>query len=415
MSHSVSLADYRAALTTRGAAAPVLTSLLARLPVAMIGLALMLYVQRVTGSFAVAGLVSAGNLVGVAVGSVVQGRIMDRLGPTRPLLVVSAMFAVLVAAEIAAVQARGPALTMILLAVAVGVTEPMTGPASRALWTRLLPPGQVRDAAYSYEAISMEVFFILGPGLAGLLVNMPWGGTGVLVGACCMITGSTGFALTRAARGQRPRGDERKSGSPLGALATPGMRSVALAAFGFGALLGMIEVAVPAAAERAGHAAMGGLLLSVMSVSSVVVGVLYGMRPWPRPMYLRLPTLLLVFALLIALLALPRTLLGLTLALLVAGSLITPQSTSHSVALETAAPAGTATEAFGWVITSVTLGAAFGQSVSGQVVESVAPPAAFLVASGVGLLLGALLWSRRRTLLADDRGVSSSTFAGAVS
>ncbi|SFT89402.1 Predicted arabinose efflux permease, MFS family [Actinopolyspora lacussalsi subsp. righensis] len=402
VSHSVSLADYRAALRTRGAAAPVLTSLLARLPVAMIGLALLLYVQRVTGSFGVAGLVSAGNLVGVAVGSVVQGRIMDRLGPTRPLLVVSAVFTGFVAAEIAAVELGGAAVPMIVLAVAVGLTEPMTGPASRALWTRLLPPGRTRDAAYSYEAISMEVFFILGPGIAGLLVNTPWAGTGLLVGACCMVTGSIGFALTPAARRHRPVERSDAVGSLLGALAAPGMRTVALAAFGFGALLGMVEVAVPAAAERAGHAALGGLLLSVLSVSSVVVGVLYGMRPWPRPMYLRLPALLSVFAVLIALLALPETLLGLTVALLVAGTLITPQSTAHSVALEGAAPPGTATEAFSWVITAVTLGSAFGQSVSGQLVELAAPPTAFLVASGIGLVLGALLWFRRRTLLTED-------------
>ena len=54
-------------------------------------------------------------------------------------------------------------------AVVVGLVQPALPGASRALWTRLVPPGRGRDAAYSYEAISLEVFFILGPALAALL------------------------------------------------------------------------------------------------------------------------------------------------------------------------------------------------------------------------------------------------------
>ena len=93
MSSSSSLADYRAALTAPGAVLPAVASAVARLPMAMIGLATLLYVQRVTGSFGVAGLVSAGMLIGVSCGSVVQGRIIDRIGPTRPLLIASGALA----------------------------------------------------------------------------------------------------------------------------------------------------------------------------------------------------------------------------------------------------------------------------------------------------------------------------------
>jgi MFS family permease len=398
MSDSATLVDYRTALTTPGATAPVLTSLLARLPIAMIGLALLLYVQDETGSFASAGVISACALVGVAFGSVLQGRVIDRVGPSVPLAVMSGIFAVLIAMEIAAVEAHGPVALLAALGFAGGIAQPSVGPASRALWGHLLPVGPARSAAYSYEAISMEVFFILGPGLAGLMVALPWPGTGVVVGAVCMIVGSVGFASTRAVRDYRPLPQDQPSGNLLGAIASPGMRTVALAALGFGALLGFVEVAVPAAAERVGAPTVGGLLISVLSISSVIVGLLYGMRPWPRPMHLRLPALLAGFAGLVALLAFPTTLWGLCAMLLVCGTLITPQSTAHSIALEVAAPAGTATEAFGWVVTSVTLGAAFGQSLSGYLVDLSGPPVAFLAAGVVGAGLALLLWARRGTL-----------------
>jgi len=95
VSHSARLADYRAALRTPGAPLAAVGALFARLPIAMLGLSLLLYVQRETGSFAVAGLISAGALTGVASGSVVQGRVMDRRGrPTVPLLVAAGLFAV---------------------------------------------------------------------------------------------------------------------------------------------------------------------------------------------------------------------------------------------------------------------------------------------------------------------------------
>ncbi len=399
---SSSLSDYRAALTTPGAGGPVLTSLLGRLPIAMLGLSLLLYVQRETGTFAAAGMVSAGELVGVALGAVVQGRVMDRVGPSRPLIAMSGVLVVLLTAEIAAIEAHAPTAVLVLLAVLVGIGQPTVPPASRALWTELLPRGKVRDAAFSYEAISMELFFVLGPGLAGLMMALPWPGTGLVAGSACMIAGALGLAGTRAARRQRPHPEDRPSGSALGALGSPGMRTVALAALGFGILVGFLEVGLPAAAERAGHPMAGGLLLSVLSVSSVIVGVLYGVRPWPRPMRLRLPVLLLSFAVLISLLSLPNQLWSLCLLVLAAGSAITPQSTAHSVALDMAAPAGTATEAFAWVVTSVTLGSAVGQSLSGQLVElPTGPPLAFAVASAVGGIFAVLLWLRRGTLASE--------------
>ena len=83
----------------------------------------------------------------------------------------------------------------------VGVVQPALPGASRALWGRLVPAGPLRDAAYNYEAISMEVFFILGPALAALLVAAPWPGTGLLVAGVATVVGTVGFALTGAVRG----------------------------------------------------------------------------------------------------------------------------------------------------------------------------------------------------------------------
>src|SRR5438094_30063 len=108
------LSDYRAALTTPDMAWPVFSSVLARLPIAMIGLSALLYVQRETGSFATAGLVSASGLVGVALGAVAQGRLIDRFGPTRPLLAVSALFAGAMVALTLAIESHAATPVLVL-------------------------------------------------------------------------------------------------------------------------------------------------------------------------------------------------------------------------------------------------------------------------------------------------------------
>ncbi|OZM73460.1 MFS transporter [Amycolatopsis antarctica] len=391
------LADYRVALGVPGSRRPVVSSLLARLPIAMIGISALLYVQHQTGSFATAGLVSASSLVGVSLGSVLQGRLIDRFGPTRPLVITTTIFTIALTALALAIESRGSTALLVTLATAVGLSEPMVGSASRALWGRLLPPGSARNAAYSYEAISMEAFFILGPGFAGLLITAPWPGTGMVVGGLCMITGALSFALSPTVRAWGPA-TERGGGRLLGALAAPGMRTLALAALGFGMVIGFVEVAVPAAATEAGSPAVGGLLLSAWSVSSVAFGVAYSLRPWPRRMGMRLPVLLAAFGACVAILAWPSTLWGLAIAMLAAGALITPQSTSHSAAIEIVAPRNSAAEAFGWVLTAITLGLAFGQSISGYLVEHSGPPAAFLAAAVVAIALAGVVLARRGTV-----------------
>lgn len=396
MSNSASIADFRAVLTTPGARTPVLTSLLARMPIAMVGLSLLLYVQRETRSFAIAGFVSAGTLVGVAIGAVAQGRIMDRHGPTRPLLIMSALFVASSVAEVVAIETARSAPVIVGLGCLIGLTQPMIGSASRALWTHLLPPGPLRNAAFAYEAISLEVFFILGPAIAGVLVAAPWSGTGFVVSAVCMTVGAVGFSLGGVVRIIRP--EPRAPGALLGAMATPGMRTVALAALGFGVTIGFVEVAVPAAATKAGHAPLGGVMLAAWSLISVGFGVYYAAHPWPRQMGLRLPFLLGMFGLCVAPLAIPSDLLGLALLSLVAGMWITPQSTTHSTSIDAVAPPGTATEAFGWVVTAVTLGLAAGQSTSGYLVEHVGVWASFLSAGVAGMLIASVVYLRRSTM-----------------
>lgn len=395
---SVSLADYRSALTVPGATLPVAFSALGRLPIAMYSFATLLYVQRVEGSFAVAGAVSAGSLVGVAIGSVAQGRLMDRRGPSGVLLVGAVLFTLGAVGLVAAIETGSPLPLIVGIALFSGLVMPAMPAATRALWERLVPAGPQREAALGYEAISLEVFFILGPGLAALLASTPWPGTGTAVAVVATAVGAVGFALTAAVRATPPRRPAVRR-TFLGAIGTPGMRTAALTGLGFGLVVGAVELGVPAVATQHGEPWLGGALLSAWSVTSVLVGVLYGMRPWPRALHLRMPVLVAGFGLLVLLMwAAASSLPLLIVAMLLAGGLITPQTTGQSLVVDVVAEPGIQTEAFGWVVTAITVGGAMGQSVAGAVVEAWGSAGAFAVGGFAGVVVGIVLWLRRRTI-----------------
>ena len=58
----------------------VLATLIGRLPIGISGLAILLYVREVTGSFAAAGICTGALALGSAFGAPFQGRLVDRRG-----------------------------------------------------------------------------------------------------------------------------------------------------------------------------------------------------------------------------------------------------------------------------------------------------------------------------------------------
>ena len=80
------LARYRALFQVPHVKRLVLSGLLARLPMGMVGLALLLLVRENGGSYAAAGAVSGAYFIATAIGAPIAGRLVDRRGQARILL-----------------------------------------------------------------------------------------------------------------------------------------------------------------------------------------------------------------------------------------------------------------------------------------------------------------------------------------
>src|SRR5947208_16522832 len=98
------LTSYRRILARPGALRFSLTGLVARLPISMVGLGIVLLVSAATGSYGVAGAVSAAYMFANAGFAILQGRLLDRLGQARVLATASVGFGVMTSLVVWAVQ-----------------------------------------------------------------------------------------------------------------------------------------------------------------------------------------------------------------------------------------------------------------------------------------------------------------------
>lgn len=138
----------------------VISSMVARLPSAMLPLVLLLLVHERTGSLAAAGLVVGGFGLGRAVVSPAIGALVDRHGQPRVLIVGASVQAVLLLCLLVAVEAQPLVGVMAVLAAAAGSATPPVQACLRALWPVVAVDDADREAAYSFDATSQELIWI---------------------------------------------------------------------------------------------------------------------------------------------------------------------------------------------------------------------------------------------------------------
>jgi MFS family permease len=387
---------YRTVLRVPHAAAAFGAALVGRLSFATVSLALLLTVQRATGSYATAGAATALFGLTNVILSPARARLVDRRGQRGPLRWLAAGYAtaLLVVAALAAVAAGHglPGWTLVVPAVAAGACAPPLGPAMRALWAVLTPDPATLTRAYSLDAVAEELLFVAGPLVVAAIVLVAPPATALVVAGLLSVAGT--LAMTRSPATLAPAAAPLQTGElEARPLRRRGFRPLLVAMLGVGAVLGTVEVAVPGFAQEHGHAAAAGPLLSLLSVGSATGGLLYGRRAWTLPAGARL--LLLAGGLSLAsgtlVLAAGTALLG---ALLVGvGVLLAPVLITGYLLADQLAPAHARTEASSWINTATNAGAAASAALAGLVVDQRGPTtalAAGAVLAGACTLLATL-------------------------
>ena len=365
----------------------VLSGMLARLPVGMIGLALLLLVRENGGSYAAAGGVSGAYFVATAVGAPISGRLVDRRGQARILRSRAVVFPLLLLGVCALALIDAPAALIGAAAAAAGALMPPVGASLRTLWPRLFGDAELRAAAYALEASLQEVTFIVGPLLVALLTTAFSPVVALGVAAAAGGVGTMLIALSEPVRAWRP--EEGHAASFLGALQSRGVLTI----IGLSACLGLgfggTEVGFPAFAEGHGGAELGSIPLSLFAGGSLVGGLVAGARVTMTPLRL-LRVSAVVLAVGLALPLLGWSLPSMAVLAFLAGLAIAPVVMSAYGLVDAVAARGTAAEAFSWVTTAVFAGFSVGMALGGTLIDAYGAKASFVLGT-VAASLGALL------------------------
>ena len=391
----MNLSRYLEVLRTPGVARLALFTLIGRLPFAIVGLSIVLLMRREGYGYGEIGAVLAGESVAIALTAAFVGRLADRNGKTRVILVSGGLTTVLLVAETVAMLANGPVALLVALAALQGGTIPPISASMRSLWGRLVPEERV-ESAYAFDAIQLELVFVVGPLVAAGLATALTPAVGLFMGAGLYLLATTGFATAPAVRAALPEPDAPRTRA--GALGSPGIRALAAVALTTAISFGAIEVALPAFTEHERSRAAAGPLITMWALGSVLGGLWYGSRSWRAPLERRLLILLGALALGAAPLALADSIAVMAALLLLTGLALVPVATTEYALVERLAPAETSTEAYSWQIVAGAVGFGAGSALAGVLVERVSVPWALgsaALACGAGFLIAL---AARRTL-----------------
>ena len=268
---------YRQVLGVPGALRFSASALVARLPIAMDTIGIVLLVTGVGRSYGLAGALSASYLIAAAALAIPQARLVDRLGQGRVLTVVVLAFAVAMTSFVIVVQSGGPQWAAFACVLLAGGAFPQVGSCVRTRWSNVLAERAEIDTAYALESAVDEVVFMTGPILVTVLATT-WHPVAGL--ATAIVAGTGGTLFFAAQRSTAPAPTPRVRGVRPARLRMRVMGPVCVVGLALGTLFGAAEVSTVAFASSRGLEGYAGLLLALWALGSLIAGVATGLVTW---------------------------------------------------------------------------------------------------------------------------------------
>ena len=378
---------YVEILRRPGAARFTAAAFIARIPISMVALGIVLMVSELRGSYALAGIVAAAYTISSALLNPMGSRAVDRWGQLRVVRILVAVHAVSLLLLAWASVAGAGSLALVALAIVSGSTQPATGALVRARWAHVLGPDIRLRTAFAFEGVLDELIFVIGPPLATFLAVALSAPAPVVASAVLVSLGATLLLVQRGT--EPPATGVRRTGSghPLRRMGVPSVLVVLVA---IGGVFGSVDVATVALADEAGQRAVAGLILAAYAAGSMASALVLGSRSGSASDD-RLPRQLLIASLALLVVTLPLllrpTLLALGLLVLLAGLAVSPVLITGFSLVEALVLPTQITEGLSWAISAIGLGVAASAAGTGWLVDRAGPQAGFLVTLGSAVLV----------------------------
>ena len=394
---------YQQVLSDPRARAFSIAGFVARLPLSMTGIGIVLLVSLTTGSFGQAGLLTAVVTLTAAAVAPLWGRAIDRVGQARVLLLAASINSLSMAVLIVAVELAWPVAVSVVAAVGVGAGFTLAGSAVRARWTLRLNGSPLLNTAFALEAMLDEVVFIIGPILVTFLATALHPALGITTSVVIGLIGGVALAAQRSS--QPPVRAASRAHVALRRLPWLILLPVAIASAAMGMVFGGMEVVVVAFAKEAGVLPFAGVILMAWAFGSLVAGAVAGAIAWRASPARRFR----IGAILLAVSLLPMPFVSepvvLSLLLILSGMAIAPTLIASVAVTQASVDQSRLTEALAWISTGMAAGVAAGAATAGQLIDQAGAQAGFFGVAIAGLLLtlSALFVRSRRPGVEPDR------------
>lgn len=395
---------YRSVFRMPGAAAFCVASFVARMPLAMYALGIVLVISAREGKYGFAGVLSACYVFGNAVGIPILSILVDRYGQGRVLLPAGAVHLGTGIAFAIMLKTGAPNWALVLPAVVFGVSYLPFGSLVRARWSNLLDGRPELSTALSVESVLDEVIFVIGPLIATVLATQADPVLVIFLGVVLVTVGGVRLASLRATD---PPAHPRADTGHVSALRSPGMVQLTIASVAMGAVFASAEVSMVAFCGQHHHRALSGMVLAAIAVGSAVSGLVYGAIGWQASVLRRFRLQSVGFALLPIVLLAATNVPVLAICAFVLGLGVAPALITMFGLVQQIVPARALTEGLSWIGTGLNVGYGAGAALVGGIADAHGARAAFLVVIGSSLpvgVVGLLLRVRRSAAaIAPDR------------
>ncbi len=375
---SVEKGSYRDVLSTPGVARIIIAQLVARFPSGMVSLAVLLHVERVTGSYGSAGLVLAATSIGAGIAGPITSRWMGKWG-IRPVLITTMLVSAVAISLIAILEVPVP--VYMLLALVAGLATPPVQSAVRTIYPKLVNSRQLTPL-FSLDASLQEIIWVIAPVLITVISTQIGTTFGLFFVVVVLLIGCGWFiSLPEVGHVRIP-----KSRGTIGkVLLRPPVALATLAGFLIIGACSAVEVGVVAqfAGPDGEHGLEAGIALAVFSVGSLIGGLASGalaMSSWSlarRFLLLALGLTSTVFSL---------SLFWTSTSLFIAGLGVAPVLALVFAVTTASVKFSQTAEAFGWTATGQLIGAAAGSAVAGFLVDGVGFQGAYIAAAAFAVL-----------------------------
>ncbi|MGG4604561.1 MFS transporter [Paenalcaligenes sp. Me131] len=383
-------AQYKTLLNSPEVRAFVWAGLVARLALPMMGIGIITLVVQWRESYALAGAVSATFVLTYAVLSPQTSRWVDRKGQGYVLPRITALCVsgggVLVAGTWWPLHD-----SVLFVGAALLGFMPSVSALIRARWTARLVGQPSLQTAYSLETVVDELSFIVGPPLSVGLSVLAFAQAGVLLALLMLTVGAMALMRQKATEPTVVAADIAAGHSVL--FSAPTVPLLTLLMVAMGVMVGAVDILSVAFAEQQGQPAAASVVLSAYAVGSCVAGLVFGARSFTTP----LPTLLAWGGIAIAASTLPflwvNSVLGLSVAVLIAGVCFAPTMIVAMSLVERSLAASHITEGMTWLLAGLNSGVALGASWSGRLVDDAGASAGMAVLwwAGAAVLMMAVI------------------------